>query len=72
MTPQDDAFEDPLPPIMAAWKALRPTEVMGIKHRWEPQPLYDVWEKLGLRYWALQTAPDLWHIYLYRPKETNT
>lgn len=67
VTPQDDAQDDPLPLIMAGWKALQPGEVMGIKHRWEPQPLYDVWVKVGLRYWAKQMAPHLWHIFVYRP-----
>lgn len=68
VTSQDDALDDPLPAIMAGWKALRPGETLGIKHRWEPQPLYDVWEKLGLGYWAEQAAPDLWHIFVHRPQ----
>lgn len=68
VTPQDDALTDPLPPIMAGWKALRPGETLGIKHRWEPQPLYDVWEKLGLDYWSEQVAPDLWQIFVHRPQ----
>lgn len=67
VTPQDDSFDDPLAPIMAGWKALKAGETLGIKHRWEPQPLYDVWEKVGLRYWAREVAPDLWHIFVHRP-----
>lgn len=72
VTTQDDAQEDPLPPIMAAWKALGPGETLGIKHRWEPQPLYDVWEKLGLGYWAEQISPDLWHIFVHRPRKEDS
>lgn len=72
VTSQDDAQEDPLPPIMAGWKALGPGETLGIKHRWEPQPLYDVWEKLGLDYWAERISPVLWHIFVYRPRNEET
>lgn len=67
VTDRDDEQDDPLAPIMAAWKALKNGETMGIKHRWEPQPLYDVWEKVGLKYWAQQVTADLWHIFVHRP-----
>jgi hypothetical protein len=68
VTPQDDRFDDPLPAIMAGWKAIQPGEALGIRHRWEPQPLYDVWTKLGLGFWARQEAADLWSVFVYRPK----
>jgi hypothetical protein len=67
LTPLDDAEVDPLPQVVAAWKSMAPGEILGIRHRWEPQPLYDVWAKIGLRWHSRQVAPDQWQIYLYRP-----
>jgi hypothetical protein len=63
----DDTQGDPLPTIIAAWKAMEPGDTMGIMHRWEPQPLYDVWAKVGLQFYSQRVAPDLWRIYLHKP-----
>lgn len=69
LTPLDDADIDPLPQVVAGWKTMTPGEIIGIRHRWEPQPLYDVWVKIGLLWHSRQLAPDCWHIYLYKPLE---
>ena len=63
----DDAVGDPMPPIMSALRRLQPGEVALLKHRWEPQPFYDIWSKTGLQWFATQIAALEWHIYIYRP-----
>ncbi len=55
---------DPLPPIMKSLKKLAADEIMVVKHMWEPQPLYDIWSKQGVEYYAEQKSPDEWWIYL--------
>lgn len=48
----DDALDgDPMLPIAKGIKSLPPGEVLLIRHRWEPQPLYDVWDKMGGLEW---------------------
>lgn len=68
LLPLDDALDgDPLPPVIAAIKALAPGESMCFRHRWEPQPFYDVWTKMGsLEWFADQTRPDEWWIWVRR------
>jgi len=63
----DDVAGDPLPPINAALKRLTPGGVLVIRHRWEPQPLYDVWTKMGLKWFARPTPDDTWEIFVHRP-----
>lgn len=66
---------DPFVPLFPALKRIDVGEVLLMKHKWEPQPLYDVWNKLGVAFYAVQKAPDEWWIYLrkgrasYRAKE---
>jgi uncharacterized protein (DUF2249 family) len=63
----DDVLGDPLPPINAAIKRLEPGSVLTIHHRWEPQPLYDVWTKMGLEWFAEKAGPEEWLIFVHRP-----
>lgn len=67
LLPLDDALDaDPLLPIMQALKATKPGEIVRIRHRWEPQPLYDVWAKMKTREWfSEQIAPDEWWIWVW-------
>ena len=58
---------DPMPPISRGLKQVDPGEVILVKHQWEPQPLYDIWHKVGIEYFAVQRSPDEWWIYLRRP-----
>jgi uncharacterized protein (DUF2249 family) len=58
---------DPLPPIVVAIKNLPPGGVIGIKHHWEPQPLYDIWQKMQLEWFTRQAGPEEWHIFVYKP-----
>jgi uncharacterized protein (DUF2249 family) len=64
----DNVGGDPLPPISLAVKQLAPCGVLGIKHRWEPQPLYDIWQKMGLQWYARQIGDHEWHIFVYKPQ----
>jgi len=63
----DDAVGDPMPPIMSALRRLQPGEVGLLKHRWEPQPLYDIWNKTGIEWFTIQVAEMEWHVYIHRP-----
>ncbi len=62
---------DPMTPIMKSLKRLAPDDVMVVKHKWEPQPLYDIWEKTGVDHWATQHGEDEWWIFV-RKKEVTT
>jgi hypothetical protein len=58
---------DPMLPVMHAVKALIPGAVMCIRHKWEPQPFYDIWSKMGdVEWYAAETASDEWHIWVRR------
>ena len=63
----DDAAGDPLPPINMAIKRLAPGATLVIHHRWEPQPLYDVWTKMGLEWSRGRSRPIAWQIFVHRP-----
>lgn len=67
----DVKLEDPVPPINVAVNALAPGEVVGIKHIWEPQPLFDIWDARGFDYWTRRVGSDEWHIFVHRPDESN-
>ena len=41
--------------------------MLGIRHRWEPQPLYDIWAKMDLEWFAQQIGADEWYIFVHRP-----
>lgn len=55
---------DPMMPIMKSLKRLAPDDVLVVKHKWEPQPLYDIWSKQGVEYYSEQKSDDEWWIYL--------
>ena len=55
---------DPILPIMKSLKNLAAGEIMLVKHRWEPQPLYDIWSKQGVDHYAEQKSAEEWWIYL--------
>jgi uncharacterized protein (DUF2249 family) len=65
--PVDDVQGDPFPSISLAVRQLAPGRVLGIRHRWEPQPLYDVWSKMHLEWFAEPAGPDAWRIFVHRP-----
>jgi uncharacterized protein (DUF2249 family) len=65
--PIDDVLGDPMLPINIAVRGMELGEVIGIRHRWEPQPLYDIWQKMGLEWYAQQAKEDEWHIFVHKP-----
>lgn len=71
LTPIDEVLADPMPPINIAVNTSKPGDVVGIIHRWEPQPLYDIWQSRGFEFFAQQVEPEQWHIFVYRPKEQS-
>ena len=62
---------DPMIPITLALRRAAPGAVVVIKHKWEPQPLYDIWDKTGVDHWAAQHGEDEWWIFV-RKKEVTT
>ncbi len=65
--PIDDVLGDPFIPISVAFKRMQPGAVILLRHRWEPQPLYDIWQKVGLEWFARRVAEDEWHIFIHKP-----
>jgi hypothetical protein len=57
-----------MPPINVAVNTSKPGDVIGVKHMWEPQPLYDIWHARGFKFWSEQIEPDLWHVFVYHPQ----
>lgn len=55
---------DPFVPLFPAIKRAKVGEVILLKHKWQPQPLYDVWQKLQIEHYAVQVSAEVWHIYL--------
>ncbi len=69
LLPADERLdEDPMVPIYKALKANDPGTVILIKHKWEPQPLFDVWDKGGIEYYSERKGPDEWHIFIRKNK----
>lgn len=68
LLPIDAALDaDPMPPVMAAIRALAPGEAFRFRHKWEPQPFYDLWTKQGgLEWFAEQHGPDEWWVWVRR------
>lgn len=71
LLPLDDALEaDPMPHVVRAVKDLALGEVLLIKHRWEPQPFYDVWTKMGgLEWFSERVGESEWWIRVRRTPE---
>ncbi len=67
LLPIDDAQDDPFPAVSVAVKEMAPGAVIGIRHRWQPQPLYDVWARMGIAWYARQVSDDEWRIYVFKP-----
>jgi hypothetical protein len=65
LLPMDATLDaDPMPPISRAIKHLAADEVLLIKHKWEPQPLYDIWRKVGIVWYAERISTDEWWIWV--------
>ncbi len=67
---RDDRLDtDPFVPLFPVINHAEEGDVILLKHRWEPQPLYDVWQKLNIQHFATQVADDEWWIYLRKGKK---
>ncbi len=68
LLPLDDELAgDPMLPVAKGVKLLSPDETLLVKHRWEPQPLYDVWYKTGgIEWFSKQVEEDEWWIWVHR------
>lgn len=68
LLPMDARLDaDPMIPVAKAIKSLKSGEVLLIRHRWEPQPFYDVWNAMRDLEWFSQThEQDGWHIWVRR------
>ncbi|MBV9170396.1 MAG: DUF1858 domain-containing protein [Chloroflexi bacterium] len=64
----DEVSGDPFPPISLAVRQLKPGGVLGIRHRWEPQPLYDIWSKMDLQWFAQRIGENEWFVFVHRPE----
>lgn len=61
---------DPFVPLFPALKQAAVSDVILLKHKWEPQPLYDVWQKLGVEYFSEQQSQNEWWVYLRKTRES--
>ncbi len=61
---------DPFVPLFPALKRVQVGEVLLMKHKWEPQPLYDVWIKLGVEYFSVEKSLDEWWVYLRKTRKS--
>ncbi|CAN5674813.1 hypothetical protein BH24ACT22_BH24ACT22_07150 [soil metagenome] len=68
LLPLDDELAgDPMLPVTKGVQSLSLGETLLIKHRWEPQPLYDVWHKTGgIEWFSKQIREDEWWIWVHR------
>ena len=55
---------DPMPPILKALRRAPRGAPILVKHMWEPQPLYEVWERMDAEWWSREHAPNEWWIYV--------
>lgn len=63
---------DPFPPVSLAVKKLAAGEILLIKHKWEPQPFYDVWSQMGNLVWYAEAiSADEWWIWVKRLAENQ-
>ena len=59
---------DPMPPIFRALRRVGRGEPVLVKHKWEPQPLYDVWKTLGVEWYAERHSENEWYIWIAKTR----
>jgi uncharacterized protein (DUF2249 family) len=72
LLPMDERLDsDPMLPVNPAINRLKAGEILLIRHKWEPQPFYDIWQKIGnLEWYAQQVSPEEWWIWVQRKENT--
>lgn len=59
---------DPMLPINRALNSNPVGTVVLIKHKWEPQPLYDIWDGIGVQHFATQMSDNEWWIVVRKTR----
>jgi len=66
----DDRLDtDPFVPLFPVINRAKEGDVILLKHRWQPQPLYDVWKKLNIKHYATRVAENEWWVYILKGKK---
>lgn len=70
LMPHADAKLDPMPAIARGLVSLnRRSDVLLIRHPFDPIPLRDMLTRKGFDSWAEERKEGLWYIYFYRPRQ---
>lgn len=68
LMPYAEAMRDPMPAIAKGLISLKnPTDVLLLKHPFDPIPLRDMFARRGFASWAEERKPGEWFIYFFRP-----
>lgn len=68
LMPFHEAKLDPMPAIARGLVGLKnTTDILLLKHPFDPVPLRDMFARKGLASWAEERQPGVWFIYFYRP-----
>ena len=68
LMPYAEALRDPMPAITKGLVSLKnPTDVLLLKHPFDPIPLRDMFARRGFASWAEERKLGEWFIYFYRP-----
>ncbi|HEX8198114.1 MAG TPA: DUF1858 domain-containing protein [Pyrinomonadaceae bacterium] len=71
LMPYAEAMRDPMPAIAKGLVSLKnPTDVLLLKHPFDPIPLRDMFARRGFASWAEERKLGEWFIYFYRPAAT--
>lgn len=63
-----DEKRDPMPAITRGLVSLkRPSDVLLLRHPFDPIPLRDLFARRGFESWAEERKPGNWYIYFFRP-----
>lgn len=68
-----EARRDPMPAIAKGLVGLKnPTDILLLKHPFDPVPLRDMLARKGWASWAEERSSGVWFIYFYRPAAAAT
>ena len=69
LMPQAEAHIEPMPAIAKGLVGLKNrTDILLLKHPFDPIPLRDLFAKRGYESWAEERKQGIWYIYFYRPR----
>lgn len=73
LMPFHEAQRDPMPAIAKGLVGLKnPTDILLLKHPFDPVPLRDLFARKGYASWAEERNAGVWFIYFYRPAAAAT